>query len=425
VTDIETKTDPEAAAVNPVAAGLTGVSASATQPEPGKAKKRKGIVEDTLALFSSFGLTCVILLCMMVLTYFGTYAQRSIGLVKAQQLYFDSVWCWINFEAFGFPDFRIRFPGALLLLLLLAVNLIVGGIVRIKWRQRNTGILIAHFGIILMLVAGLVKFTQSTNGSMLIEPGKQSSIYTSFHEWELVIGEQRSDGRIREHLIPDSDLAKHGSFRSAAIPFKLLVEKYYRVAWPTGAANSLSAQVIDGVMLEERPWHKEAPRNVPGAYLTVFAEGEKPQRGLVWGAEDHPWTVTVRGVPWTLGLRRRVYDVPFAVRLDEFRKKEYPGVDTPMKFESDVTKLEDGLEQKFEIKMNNPMRYGGFMFSQNSWGPQDGRPGPYYTVLEVSSNPSDQWPKYACYVIAFGLLIHMLTKLVKHVRKQNQMRSAT
>ena len=52
-----------------------------------------------------------------------------------------------------------------------------------------------------------------------------------------------------------------------------------------------------------------------------------------------------------------------------------------------------------------------------------GRPAPdaqLYSILEVSNNPSDQWPKYATFVIAFGLLIHFVWKLITHVRRQQK-----
>ena len=423
MSDIETKTDPEKAdALHDVNGSSPDAPLAATVEKPGKVKKPKGLFESVMSPLSSFGFTCIILLCLMVLTYFGTYAQKSIGLVKAQEVYFDSFICRINFAAFDLPDLWIRFPGAFLLLILLAVNLICGGMVRIKWRRRNTGILIGHFGIIFLLIAGLVKFSQSTNGYVQLWPNEKTSIYTSFHEWEIAIGEQLGDGTVREHLIPGGDLERHGSFHSSKVPFRLIVDDYFENCRPRSAKTSLATNVVDGVLLEEMPWVKQAPMNTAGAYVTVHADGEKPLRGLLFGHDNHPWTVTVKGVPWTIDLRKCIFDLPFEVRLDEFRKKEHPGVSTPMLFESDVTKIDNGTEQKFHIAMNNPMRYGGFMLSQNNWGPQDNRPGPYYSVLEVSSNPSDQWPKYACFVIAFGLLIHMLTKLAKHVNTQNALR---
>ena len=72
---------------------------------------------------------------------------------------------------------------------------------------------------------------------------------------------------------------------------------------------------------------------------------------------------------------------------------------------------EERGEQKAEIFMNYPLRRDGFVVYQTSWGPQPMGGPPWYSVFEVSYNPSDMWPMLACFVIAAGLLIHFVMKL--------------
>jgi len=416
-------------AVDPqVARAPAPASATRQAPVSAPAKARlarsvRSFVRSSFAVLSSYGLTCVILLGLMVLTYFGTVAQIDRGLVWAQKHYFDSLVCTLDLTGFGLP-FAVPWPGALALLSLLAVNLVAGGIVRIRWRRRTLGILITHLGILFLLVAGLVKFAASTNGFMQLGPGERSSVYTSFHRWEIVIGELRGDGSVTEHLIPQARFSSPGEHVSDALPFRLVVDRFLPNCRPRRAAASAGARDgVDGFTLEDLPLHRLASANVPGVVARIVpraGDDRTIERGLLWGLERHPWTVRVNGVPWTLHLRREVHDLPYAVRLEKFTREAHPGVSTPRHFSSDVTRIEDGVEQRFHIAMNQPMRSGGFMFSQNSWGPQDGSPGPYYTVLEVSSNPSDQWPKYACYLIAAGLLLHFGRKLADHLRRQTR-----
>ena len=360
----------------------------------------------------------------MVLTYFGTVAQIEHGLVAAQKHYFDSVWCWLELHYLGLP-FSIPFPGALSLLTLLTANLIAGGIVRLRWRKRNAGVVIAHFGILLLIGAGLVKFVASTNGFVRLGPGEQTAQYTSFNEWEVVVGELRGDGTVREHLIPQEHFRAKGEHRSDDLPFRLVLDRYAPHCRPRRAKTAEGSDVVEGFYLEALPPEKQASANIPGLVVEVIPDGEAPQRGILWGMQTGVWTVRVKGVPWQIDLRRRVFDLPYGIRLDRFTKEEHPGVDMPRHFSSDVTTLRSGNEQKFHIAMNEPMRSEGFMFSQNNWGPQDGSAGPYWSVLEVSSNPADQWPKYACFVIAFGLLIHFLTRLFGHVERQRRTRLTT
>lgn len=421
----EIQTEPEA---SPAPAPEAATQSRSTDAPPRSLVARFGAA--LLDFFSSYLLAIITLSCLMVLTYFGTYSQKEIGLVRAQQLYFDSLWTEIPLDALGVPDLKIsHFPGGALLLIILTVNLILGGVVRIRWRWRTAGILITHFGILMLMAAGLVKFLQSTNGFLQLNPNEVGTTYTSFHEWELVIGEPRGSGEIREHLVDEASFREGGVIAAEGVPFKLRVDKYHRHCFPKEAVAANASDVVDKIMLRPEELPEQAPLRVPGIYVTAMVEGQPNKRGLVWGMENAPWTVTVDGVSWTVGLRKQVLDLPYAVRLEQFRREFHPGVMTPRHFSSDVTKIEDGLEQKFHIAMNEPMRYGGFTFSQNNWGPQEpGHPGPYYTVLEVSSNPSDQWPFYACIVIAIGMLWHFLRKLsirLSNFQKSQAKKAAT
>ena len=49
------------------------------------------------------------------------------------------------------------------------------------------GVLITHLGIVLMIVAGLVKFHYSVDGAMRLDPDRHVSSFTSYHDWELAM----------------------------------------------------------------------------------------------------------------------------------------------------------------------------------------------------------------------------------------------
>ena len=73
--------------------------------------------------------------------------------------------------------------------------------------------------------------------------------------------------------------------------------------------------------------------------------------------------------------------------------------------------------------MNEPLRDGGLVLYQASWGPSNARPGErLFSTLAVVRNPADHWPLAACLVIAAGLLFHFGRMLVGYVRVE--MRSA-
>jgi hypothetical protein len=171
----------------------------------------------------------------------------------------------------------------------------------------------------------------------------------------------------------------------------------------------------------------ERSNNSAGAYVRVMVDGQKHADGIVYGLEmlprerrRFPFTFEVEGQRYGLDLRKVIYDLPFAVRLERFVKRDHPGTMTPADYRSFVKVLDKGQERDVQIYMNTPLRKDDFVVYQTSWGPQiSGRPAggpPWYSVFEVSKNPSDQWPMYACFVIAIGLLIHMLMKLIRFLQ---------
>ena len=93
-------------------------------------------------------------------------------------------------------------------------------------------------------------------------------------------------------------------------------------------------------------------------------------------------------------------------------------------FMSDVTKIQDGHERQLRIEMNQPLRDGGLVLFQSSWGPSNARPGdPLFSTFSVVRNPSDHWPKYSCYVIGLGMLLAFGLRLLRYVKSQAKHRA--
>jgi cytochrome c biogenesis protein ResB len=118
------------------------------------------------------------------------------------------------------------------------------------------------------------------------------------------------------------------------------------------------------------------------------------------------------GRVFTIDMRKRLWPMPFTVRLDEFIADFHPGTSRPAKFISKITRIENGGEARHTIQMNEPMRYEGLTFFQASYGPPGAGPGDrMYSVFEIVRNPADHWPEYSLYIVTFGMLVTFLTKL--------------
>ena len=135
-----------------------------------------------LGLFSSLGLSVVLLILLGLLTWLGTLEQVELGLYETQKKYFDSF-----FLVHHAGPLAVPLPGANLVMCLLFVNLLVGGMVRLRKGWEMTGILIVHGGIAFLLVAGFIKMYHSDDGHVTLFETQRSSYFQSYHRWELSI----------------------------------------------------------------------------------------------------------------------------------------------------------------------------------------------------------------------------------------------
>ena len=377
----------------------------------------KAVLKSVLDFFSSFGLSCALLILLALLTYLGTIDQVENGLFEAQKKYFESLIVW---KAIGpFP-----LPGAYLVMIVLFVNLVLGGLVRIRKSWATAGVIIGHIGILMMLGAGLVKFYWSKEGHVTLYEGQSKSEFESYYDWELVVLEPTARGTTLEHPIAPREIASAtGSagrvFRDPTLPFELEVSHYMRNCRPMrkGPMFEVDVPVIDGVFLNALALDKEAEQNVPGVYVSARGRDGTSTRGILSGFSDEPLTASFGGKPYALTLRRQRFPMPFTVRLDKFTKENQPRIDMAKRFSSDVSISELQGTRAVKISMNEPLRDKGLVLYQASWGPSNAKPGdPLFSTLAVVNNPSDQWPLYSCIVIAAGMLLHFTRKLVRHVR---------
>lgn len=388
------------------------------------------LVQRALRILGSFGLACVLLIDLFLLTLFGTLYQVEAGLFEAQKVYFES---WVVVQRAPLPHVLL---GGLACMGLLAVNLFVGGFVRIQKSKRTAGILVVHAGIALLLASGFVKLYHSEDGHLTLLEGESSDEFQSYFLWEVAVWDASQKGPVEEHLIPHDQIVdlvdgKARTFTSAALPFDIELSGFLRNCqpMPKGPNWQADSPVVDGYALLRSEDEVEAEKNIAGLTLRLRERASgRTQEDLLWGLEKHPWgpsnypaTFESGGKTWAASLRHTRYPMPFTIRLEDFRKEDHPGMALARSFESDVVKLEGGSEQKVLIQMNEPLRTGGLVLFQSGFN--QGPSGREISTFSVVRNPSDYWPLYACIVIGVGLLIAFVPKLLKFVRTQNQLRA--
>lgn len=420
----------------------------------GPAVAARAGVGAVLRALGSMRLAVWLLLLLGLLTWLGTLAQTDRSTHDVQREYFESwfVIAELPLSIWGTPLFadangrgfvlRIPLPGAYPLLLLLGLNLLIGGLLRLQWRWRNGGILVTHFGIAFLLVAGFVKLHWSYAGRMALyeHPGEnplagrvyESSRFSSFHDFELAVLRDLGD-RIEERVVPEQMLWRARGDRSVTVrgdglPFTVQIRHWIddAVVRPRAPHAPTNMPTVDGAVLAERPpvrgVQPKSEQQLAGCHATVFGRNGERFEAILWGfprdpmdGARYPFTFTIDGARYGLDLRHVMYDLPFAIRLERFQKLDHPGTASPRDFRSFVTVLDGKAPLPAEIFMNNPLRKEGYVVFQSQYGPTVGGP-PYYSIFEIAYNPSDVWPAIACFVIAAGLLWHFGAKLRRFLK---------
>lgn len=378
-----------------------------------------------LRVLGSYGLACALLFFMFLLTLFGTLAQTSDGLYAVQKRYFES---WYVLQPAG--PLVLPLPGGALCMGLLALNLLVGGLVRIRKNAATAGILVVHVGIAVMMIAALVKWKFSYEGYLRLYEGQQSDSWVSWHDWEVAVWDASETEGVRELLIPDDHFAdlkgeRRRTFTAGALPFRLTLHHYAQNAevLPKGPMWQAYGPEVDGYAISQERLAKENEDNLPALHAEVQRADGSTQSGILWGGERAAWVVEADGRRWALTLRKQLHNMPFTIRLDDFRKVDHPGMSMAASFESDVTQIAPDSERQVLIQMNEPLRDGGLVLFQSSWGPSNARPGdPLFSVFSVARNPSDQWPLISCIIISIGLVWAYGRRLLQYIRSQRSAR---
>jgi len=395
-------------------------------PLPDTPTPRPSCAARLLAFFSGLGLATTLLVLLGLLTWLATLEQIDSGLYHTLRKYFD----WRAFyliPEIGGKTVPLPLPGGYWVCALLALNLTLGGLLRWRRDRQRVGVLIAHLGIIYLLVAGAVAHHFSQRGHMLIAEGDASNTAEDYFEQVVEVAEMKAGKPatiqvVGGRYLTDLEGARTRTLRLAAMPFDLKVEGYIPNAEVRSIADPpappSAAQVIDGYYLVGKASDPNAEANTPGCIArALYRDGKTSAPFLLSGKAYQPFSLRCDDRVFTIQLRKRLWLMPFTVRLDKFTAEFHPGTMKPSKFVSDITRIENGREAKAMIQMNEPMRYENLTFYQASYQRMGQGPSARMaTVLEVVRNPADQWPQYSLYVVAFGLLVHFITKLVAFIK---------
>src|SRR5262249_51700841 len=162
-------------------------------------------------VFASLRLTVVCLGFGMLLVFLGTLAQVHLGIHAVQKQYFQSV--FVYWSPAG-ASWRLPIlPGGYLLGTVLLINLLAAHATRFQFSKKKLGIILLHFGVILLLVGQLLTGLFARETMMRMDEG-QTLGYSEFpREVELEVLTTTNPAKTKASAIRKKSSAREETIR--------------------------------------------------------------------------------------------------------------------------------------------------------------------------------------------------------------------
>ncbi len=372
------------------------------------------------AVLVSLRTTVVLLALSIVLVFWATLDQVNLGVWAVQHKFFHSFFVTEKVGSLVVPVF----PGGYVIGGLLLANLVAGHLYRFRMGWKKAGIWIAHLGLILLLVGELISGLSQKEFQMRIDEGETKNYAESSRLNELAITNATDPATDEVTAIPESMLSSGTVVQNPSLPFRVVPKGYYpnaalqmRSQAPNAPPSPAAAGM--GPMLAVTPLevsYKEDERNAPAAFVELVGPDGSLGTWVVSPLLGNPQKFDFAGKTWKLSMRPKRYYQPYSLTLVKFSHDVYPGTDIPKNFSSRIRIDAPGGAPGREvlIYMNNPLRYGGLTYYQQSFDNND-----HTTILQVVRNPSWLAPYIACGAITLGLVVQFLIHLWGFARRRS------
>lgn len=332
---------------------------------------------------------------LMILIVVGTVAQKELGIYAAQKAYFSSLITFIG---------PIPFPGGAILMTIMFVNMLMKFLLFSEWRWIRSGIILTHFGVLLLLLGGMVTAFTTKEGYIVIEQGTSSNLIEDYYQRVLVV---TKDGK-PVYQLPHQDLEVGKVIANPAFPFTFELKTYcFNCAIERRSDPSGWEGPGQFMMLKPAKQVPQNEENLTGIEFDI--KGTKDDgKYVTFDKFPKPPEFNIDGHRYNIIITRASRELPFSLTLDKFTQGFYPGSTTAKSYRSDITVSDGTTSWPSIIEMNQPLRFKGYTVYQSSF---DLSGGSVFTVLNVVENSGRLFPYVSSLIIGAGLILHILIRL--------------
>lgn len=338
---------------------------------------------------------------LMLLLIAGTVAQKDLGIYEAQQLYFSSVILWIG---------PLPLPGGYTLMALLTLCLALKFLLDSAWTWKKAGINLTHLGVLVLMIGGLFTALTAREGFMVIPEGQETPYVYDYFDRRLFVF---TDDALTQS-IDIARLTAAQAIAPKALPFTLQLLSSCencaiakREEMPQGYETETLRGMARFMALEPKPPEKEAEANLFGLTLEISELADEAQNGvyIAFDGMPKPIEIAAGGKTYKIIAGKDQRALPFSIKLIDFVKESYPGLDKAKAYSADIVVIDGGVEWPARIEMNAPLRYKGYSFYQSSFERTEDSET---TILAVVENKGRLFPYLGTLIIAAGLLLHLV-----------------
>lgn len=322
--------------------------------------------------------------------------------------------------------------------------------------KKRGGIVLIHVGVGLLMLGELLVGVGVVEEKMTLGEGETSTFTRDIREVELAIVDRSQPDEDVVVAIPGSLLRSPQIVDDHQLPFRVETVSYQTNSQLRKRTAADQDPATAGAM--GKIWISESVKPVGGAdagnatdvasaYIRLLpksddesddeSESSSPASDPVYLVSQYfgdcdfllpspkppvPESVQWEGKTYDLFLRyRRNYSKPYRITLEDVRKNDYLGTNTPQDYSSWI-RLEDPsrdfVRDRIRIWMNNPLRYAGETFYQSGYAVRPD--GTEVTTLQIVKNTGWMIPYVACMLVATGMLFHFSQTLLRFLAKRSR-----